>query len=161
MPERGAQVVPFRLEAIEGHHLGRAVQQRLHLGREPHVVVGVRAAHVRGIRLEVEARGRDLAHGHEHREERHVGVAVLAQQAAVDELEERAEQVRSPRRTLRHSLDGVEAEVPGEDAESHEHRPRVVAEEVDAPLDRRLDGALSLRHVACGGDEEREHPVQP
>ena len=133
---------------VERRQLGRPVQQRLHLGGEPHVVLGVRAAHGRGIRLELEARGGDLAHRHEHREERHAGVVVLAQQAAVDELEERAEQVGRPWRAGRDRLDGVEAEVAGEHAEAHEQRPRVGAEQVDAPLDRRLDRALALGHVA-------------
>ena len=161
MPEGGPQVVPLRLEALDRRHLRRSAQERLHLERQPRVVLRVRAAHARGIRIEVEARGGDLPHRDEHREQGHVGVAVPAEQAPVDELEERAEDVRRPRLARGDRLHGVEAEVAREDAEAHEHRPGVGAEQVDAPLDRGLDRALPLGQVAGRGDEQGKHAVEP
>jgi hypothetical protein len=75
---------------------------------------------------------------------------VLAQEAAVDELQERARQVDGPELIRGDGLDGIEAEVAGEDAESHEQCPCEGAEEVEAPFDGRADRALTLREVAIG-----------
>ena len=86
---------------------------------------------------------------------------MLPQEAAVDELEEGAEQVGGPWFAGRDGLDRIEAEVAGEHPESLEERARVGAQQVDAPLDRRLDRALPLGHVARRGDEQRQHAVEP
>ena len=145
---RGTQVVAFGLEPRQRAGLRASLQEWLDLGGESQVVLGVRAADGGGIRLEREPRGGDLAHRHEHREERDALVVVLAHEAAVDELEEVLEQVRRPRRARRDRLDGIEAEVPDEHAEADEQCPRIGAEQVDAPLDGRLDGALALGDVA-------------
>ena len=98
VPVRGAEVVALGFEPCERAGCVRPLEQRRDLGGEPQVVLAVRAADRRGIRLALESCGRDLAHRHEHREQRHAAVVVLAQEAAVDELEERAEQVGRPRR---------------------------------------------------------------
>jgi hypothetical protein len=50
---------------------------------------------------------------------------------------------------------------PANTPEAHEEGPRIGAQQVDAPLDRRLDGALALGDVAGRRDEQREHPVEP
>jgi hypothetical protein len=86
---------------------------------------------------------------------------VPAYEAAVDELEERAEHVGAPRRPVGDRLHRVEAEVAGEDAESNEQGPRVGGQQVDAPLDRGLNGSLPHGQVSSRGREQREHPVQP
>ena len=157
----GAEVVAFRLEPVEGGGLRRASEQQLGLGGEADVVLGVRASHRRGIRVELEACGCDLAHRDQHREERQGVLVVLPQKAAVDELEEGAEQVGGPWFAGGDGLDRIEAEVAGEHPEPLEERARVGAQQVDAPLDRRLDRPLALGHVARRGDEQRQHPVEP
>ena len=95
--ERRAQVVALGLEPRQCAGLRRALQERLDLGGEPQVVLGVRAAHrMRHPAASSNRAARDLTHRDEHREERDAVVVVLAQEAAVDELEQRARAGRSP-----------------------------------------------------------------
>ena len=148
------------LEPVERGQLGGAGQQRLSLDGETHVVVGVRATHRRSIRVLLEPCGRDLAYRDEHREERHPMLVELAQEAAVDQFEERFEQVDGPRRIRRDRLDGIEAEIAREHAEAHEQGSRVGSQQVDAPLDCRLDRPLPFRHVPGGGHQQRKHPIE-
>jgi hypothetical protein len=108
---RRAQVVALGLDAGEASGLRGALQLRTDLGREPEVVVAEGASRLRGARLAFEPPGGDLANRDEHGEQGHAVLVVLAHEAAVDELEQRAEQVLGPRLAARHGLDGVEAEV--------------------------------------------------
>ncbi len=123
MPEARSDVVPLRLEPVERRELGGSPEQRLGVDGETHVVLGVRAAHGRGIRILLEPGSRDLPDRHQHREERHAGGVALSQEAAVDELEDRVQHVGGPRRTGRDRLDGRKAEVAREHAEAHEQGP--------------------------------------
>ena len=161
VPVRGAQVVPLGFESRDGGGLGRTSELRLGRHGEVDVEVGVRAAHCRGILTLPEPGGRELPHGNEHGEERQRPPLVLADEAAVDELQERPEQVGRPRCIRGDRLGGVEAEVAREHAEAREQRLRILAQQVDAPLDRRADRALPLRDVARSGREEREDAVEP
>ena len=108
-------------------------------------------AHVVGLVGRVEFGDCELADGLEH----HEPLVPPPEQALVDE---RLDEIRvSPG----HLLDRLERGAAAEDGEPPQKPPLVLGQQLVAPADRRLEGALPLGQVTGARDEEREPLVQP
>ena len=95
---------------------------------------------------------RVLADGLEHPEARFGGAAHAGDERRVEQVVERGHHVD----VAGDGLERLERRAAAERTERPEHPPRVVVEQLDAPVERRAERALPLRQVARASGKERE-----
>ncbi len=88
-------------------------------------------------------------------------VRVDTNEAAIHESGERRHWVRDGGDALGDPLDLSQARTAREDGEAKEQRPLIFGEAVVAPGDERLEGALTLRHVARSHTDRGQLLRQP